>query len=183
MEGLSHRVGRRINQLEAEKRLLKYDLQMELMKLDENKKLFAKIQQEIGDLENRILHSERSLRQKEEQSKQHEGTRVGIEKSIEHELLAHSTLKQELDDMMTARKKKNEEENQETCRRSCQVHAALKEHGVEGGMSVDSTTDAGNCSTISTPQAPTQRRWHWQKHLPKLTKTYPRHTPTSTPKS
>lgn len=41
--GPSHIVRRRINQLEAEKRLLKYDLQMELMKLDENKKLFGKV--------------------------------------------------------------------------------------------------------------------------------------------
>lgn len=85
--------------------------------------------------------------------------------------------------MMTARKKKNGEENQETCRRTCQVHAALSELGVEGGMSVDSTTDAGNSNATSPSRAITQRRWHWQKHLHKLTEKYPRHTPTSTQKS
>ncbi|PFH35065.1 hypothetical protein BESB_059520 [Besnoitia besnoiti] len=132
----------RLSELEAAKRILDYDLQTERLKQQENEKLCAALEQDVMELESEIWESQKRLRQRNEQVKYHEEARISIEKSIEHEMSAHSALKQELDETMTEKKRRSEEADRETFRRVCQVKELLGRLGVESGDRMAATTDA-----------------------------------------
>ncbi|ESS32701.1 hypothetical protein TGVEG_227070 [Toxoplasma gondii VEG] len=132
----------RLNELEAVKRLLDYDVQTELLRKRENEDLCSSTEQEVADLESKIAECEKCLRQTTEQIRNHEEARAGIEKSIEHEMLAHASLKQELDETMTAKKHKTEDADRETFRRVCHVKELLHRLGAESGETTAGTTDA-----------------------------------------
>nr|CEL68864.1 TPA: hypothetical protein BN1204_045955 [Neospora caninum Liverpool] len=159
----------RLNELEAVKRLLDYDVRTELLKKQENEELCSSIQQEVADLESEISECEKRLKQTTEQIRNHEEARCGIEKSIEHEMLAHASLKQELDETMTAKKQKTEDADRETFRRVCHVKELLHRLGAESDESTAGTTDAGKTRHPSQPNT-VGDEYCSQKRVPALTK-------------